>query len=203
MTAPTTAPMTGPLDRFEIRTDRAAVYRRVKRGLQWGFVGVILTAGLVCGVVTAAADATASGTPLMLAVGFGIGALTVMFTVSWMITGPVMWVVRREMPVPLVADGQGVWMAVPGTAEGFVRLPWWAVSSVTTRGNGKGKGVVVKIRRDVHQTAPGVEGLTDSITISAARRGIVVSTVGTNVTARQAHAVLDQYARAAHGGGPR
>lgn len=207
MTAPMTGPPAGPTDRFEIRTDRAAVFRRVKRALQWELSAAMILAGLVSGAFVAALGAAGLTASVMAPLGFMIGVMIVIGFIGWMFRGPVMWLLRREMPVPLVADAHGVWMAVPGTAEGFVRLPWWAVRSVRMRGRGDGKAVVVAMRPDVAPNAPGVEGLGDTITVGAARRGVVVSTVGTNVTARQTHAVLDQYARqhagAAPGGAPR
>lgn len=195
--------MTALPDRFEIRTDRSAVYRRVKRSLQWEFVLVMLAAGLTVGGATALFATLGPGAWFVGIMGFSVGVMVVILLVPWMLASPVMWLLRREMPVPLVADAQGVWMAVPGTAEGFVRLPWWAVRSVTTRGRGGGKAVVVRMRREVPQAAPGVEGVTDAMTASAARRGIVVSTVGTSATARETHAALDRYAREAHEAGLR
>ena len=211
MTAPMNGPLTGPLsgppDRFEIRTDRAAVFRRVKRALQWELSAAMILAGVVSGGFVAALGAAGLEASVMAPLGLMLGIMIVSAFIGWMFRGPIMWLMRREMPVPLVADAHGVWMAVPGTAEGFVRLPWWAVRSVTMRGRGDGKAVVVVMRPDVAPNAPGVEGLTDKITVGAARRGIVVSTYGTNVTARQTHAVLDQHARhhadTAPGGAPR
>ena len=191
--------MTTLPDRFEVRTDRAAVYRRVKRSLQLELVLVLVLAGVLGASLVAAVGSLDDALPLHLAVGFGVGVGAVGATLVWMLTGPVMWLLRREMPVPMVADAAGVWMAVPGTAAGSVRLPWWAVESLATRGRGPGVAVVVRMRRDVRAEAPGVEGLGDSVTVAAARRGIVVSTGGTDTTARDALAVLQAYRLAAQG----
>ncbi len=185
--------------RFEVRTDRAALYRRVKRSLQLELLLVLLLAGVLGGCLAGAVGTLEDALALQLAVGVGIGIGAAIGTLVWMLTGPVTWLLRREMPVPMVADAAGIWMAVPGTAAGSVRLPWQAVKSLTARGRGTGVAVVVRMRRDVRPDAPGVEGLGDSVTVTAARRGIVVSTVGTDTTARDALAVLEAYRRAAQG----
>lgn len=186
--------MAEPAERFEVRTDRAAIGRRVKRGLQLNFSLVLLAGAAVAGlVVMGITSLDISGPAFGLLAGAVLGLTLVMYSVVWMLTGPTMWIVRREIPMVLIADASGLWIAVPGTADGFVFLPWSAVGAVKVRGGGKGKGLTVGLRPGVRPDHPGAMGLMDPIAYNAARRGVRVNTLGTTADAATVRTVIDQY----------
>jgi hypothetical protein len=149
------------MDRFEVRTDRAALRRYVRRRA-WllGSLGVVQMAAF--GLLVGISIGSAGGLAYPVAGGAILGAVGYLFGYAGAATGPVPRLRKRlALDRVLALDPAGLWMPVLMTEAREVRLPWAAVGDVTTRRVFRHTIVTINARPGVDAGFPGAVGLAD------------------------------------------
>jgi len=185
----------GEVDRFEVRTDRAALRRSVRRLTVTTLIGnavLITVIGVQVGWLINALDS------IVLALVLG-GALTLLAFAHGCLTlgyGPVAALRQRlVLDRVMVVDRAGIWLAAPQTDAGSAFLPWSAVGTVGPRRTLGAKVVSIRLRSGIQQDHPGSYGLRDPrIWKWVNGPGLQVGTKGATATGESIRAAIDHYA---------
>jgi len=156
------------MDRFEVRTDTAALRRYIRRRT-WLLtsLGVLQLAAI--GALVGLTIGSAGGLAYPLVGGALLGAFAYGFGYLGARTGPLPRLRQRlELDRVLLMDPAGLWMPVPTSAAREVRLPWTAVGDVTTRRVFRHTVVSIRTRPGVGPGHPGAVGLDDPVILRAA-----------------------------------
>jgi hypothetical protein len=186
------------VDRFEVRTDRAALRRTVRRATMITLISnAVLMA--VIGVLVGAAINVLDSFPVALALGGLVSLVGFANGCVQLGMGPMAALRQRQaLDRVMVVDRAGIWIAAPQTDAGSAFLPWPVVGAVGPRRRPGSAVVTVRVRPGVQPDHPGAYGLGDPLIWKWLNGpGLQVGTKGATATGEDIIAAIDHYQTAA------
>jgi hypothetical protein len=183
---------------FEVRTDRAALRRYVRR-MSWLIVGGNAVTTMLIGVLGGLAISGLDGLLVPIVGGALLAGLAFANGCVTLTTGGLGRLRRRQaQDTVLIVDAAGIRMPVPTGAAGEVFLPWSLVGDVDRRSLFRHTVFAIKGRPVVRADHPGAEGLHDPVILRAvAGPGLHLGTRFLTADADAIAATIERYRRAA------
>jgi hypothetical protein len=182
------------MERFEVRTDRAALRRYIRRRM-WVLTALNIVQMAMLGALLGLVGGTIGGIAAPLISGAVVGAFACGFGYIGALTGPLPRLRKRLLlDRVLVLDPDGLWLPMSAEWGNEVRLPWAAVGDVTSRRIVRHPVVAIRVRPGVS----GVVGLDDPEVLRVATGpGLVLGTRFTDSDTETVLAAINRFRLAA------